>query len=58
MEVQISGWRKGTDREGSGRWFEDKCLLGFNDAEVRRVDLTSRATFRAVLLVRISIRNE
>jgi len=58
VEVQISRWRKGTGCEGSGRWFKDKCLLGFNDAEVRRVDLTSRATFWAVLLVRISIKNE
>ena len=28
VEVQISGWRKGTGHEGSERWFEDKCLLG------------------------------
>ena len=28
MEVQVSGWRKGTGHEGSGRWSEDKCLLG------------------------------
>jgi len=58
VEVQISGWRKGTGHEGSRRLSEDKCLLDFNGAEVRRVDLLSRATFWVVLLVKISIRKE
>ena len=37
---------------------KDKCLIGFDGVEVRRVDLPSRATFQATLLVRISFRKE
>ena len=58
VEVQISGWRKGTGHEGSRRLSEDKCLLDFNGAKVKRVDLPSKATFWVVLLVKISIRKE
>ena len=47
-----------TSHESSGRWFEEKCLLGFDGAEVKRVDMPSRATFRAIPLLRISIRKE
>ena len=49
-------WRKVTGHESSGRWSEDKFLLGFNRAEVRRVGLPSRATFRAAPLLRISFK--
>ena len=58
MEVRISGWRKGTGHEGSRRLSEDKCLLNFNGAKVRRVDLPSRAMLKAILLVRINIRKD
>ena len=47
-----------TSHESSGRWFEEKCLLGFDDVEIKRVDIPSRATFWAISLLRISIKNE
>ena len=37
---------------------KDKCPLGFDGVEVKRVDLPSKATFQAALLVRISFRKE
>ena len=58
IEVRASEWRKVTGHDSSGKWFEDKCLLGFNGVEVRRVDLPLRATFWAVPLLRIIIRKE
>ena len=36
----------------------DKFLIFYNGAKVRRVDLPSRATFRAIPLLRMSIRKE
>ena len=45
VEGRASEWRKVTGHESSGRWSEDKCLLDFDDAKVKRVDLPSRATF-------------
>ena len=56
--VRASEWRKVTGHENSGRWSEDKFLICFDGAEVRKVDLPSRATFRAIPLLRISIRKE
>ena len=56
--VRASEWRKVTSHESSGRWSEDKFLICFDDAKVRKVDLPSRATFRAVPLLRVSIRKE
>ena len=58
VEVRVSEWRKVTGHESSRRWSGDKLLLGFGGVEVRRVDLPSRVTFRAVPLLRINIRKE
>ena len=58
VEVWASEWRKVTGCVSSRKWSEDKCLLGFDGAEVRRFDLPLRATFRVVPLLRINIRKE
>ena len=42
-----------TGHESLGRWSEDKFLLDFDGAKIRRVDLPSRVTFRVVPLLRI-----
>ena len=58
VKMQANEWRKVTGHESSGRWSEDKFLICFDGAKVRKVDLPSIATFWAIPLLRISIRKE
>ena len=53
--VRISELWKDYDQKGLWRYFKEECLLGLSKTEVKRPNLSSRATLQTTLLKKINI---